>query len=166
MVELLKGNLLTYIVLLSLALFSILYGQVNDGRFRRVFCYYRKENARDEWKIAGMLLVSVGVVSMGIYYGLCHILKVKSMGMSGIGFEMLALLACYFVIFLLGREKTVGLLAIFCGFILGAPLVIFVAILAKEIQFDPYYIWLLPILLGMNIYLGRKTVVYWKEGDW
>lgn len=164
--ELLQGNLLTYISLLSIVLFSVLYAQMDDGGFRMVFCYYRKENARYEWKVAGTLVAGVGLVSMGIYYGLCHALKVKSMGALALGFEVVILVTCYFMISMLGKICRVGFIVVFCGFILGAPLVVFVAILVKEIQFDSYCGWMLPVLLGIDIYLGRKTVEYWKEGDW
>ena len=162
--ELVQGNILIYLTMLSVVLFAILYSHFDDGKFRQRFIYYRKENAKYECKWMGTLVVSISVGCMLIYYGLCHILKISSVGIWAVGFVMSTLLTCYFVITI--RFMTAGIAVVISGCILWAPLLIIIVILVKGIQFDAYCGWGIPFLLGLDIYLWKKKTEYWKRGDW
>lgn len=161
--ELLQGNLLIYLTMLSVILFAVIYSHLDKGNFRRIFSYYRKDNAKYECRCLGISVVSIGLGCIMIYYGLCYVLKMPGVGIWAAAFVLLTLLTCYFVITL--RFMSVGFALAVSGCILCAPFVIIIVILMKGIQFDVYCGWAVPFLLGADIYLGKKKAEYWKKGD-
>lgn len=164
--DILKGNVLTYLTVVGVLAYAVLYGKVYQGSFREIFCYYRKKNAEYECKIMITLLGTIGMVCVAAYYGLCKFMKYETMGLEVIGFVALSLLTCYLFASSLQGGNATGEIVVLCLCALCIPILILVGVTVKGIKFDDYCGVSLLFLLVMDIYMWIKKVNYWKKGDW
>lgn len=163
--ELIKGNMLIFLSMLSATIFIFLWAKFYDGPFRRVFSFYRKKNMQYEQKQMGILLGSISIICICLYYLFCMILHYKGVPVIYMTFVILLLLSCYLFISESAIKNMSTQLVAVIGLFFLSPFILTICILFYEVQLDRYCGYYSIVLCILDIILIRDVFQYWKEGD-
>lgn len=164
-VELLKGNLLVLLTLVYTCVFVVVWGKTYELPFQMVFIHYRKKNALNGYKKAGILIMATAGLCVLSYCVTCACIGYKGVSGGGLLFPMVFISLFYLQIEIpLRRNNILGYFAE-CMLWLIILVAFFGAILQYHMEFDQYcrYIWI-GILL-VDILLVRATWNHWMKGD-
>lgn len=163
--ELLKGNLLLLLTIVSHIAFATAFANLYDGPFRRIFELYRKKNMYYECKIVGSLILGTSIICSIFYQLLCMLFQYKGVSFLSIIFVLLALFTFYLLISYAALKNAVSVvLNILSGMVILATLLI-IFIIRLHIHLDQYYGYATLILGLLDILLFPKWLNYWKRGD-
>ena len=163
--ELIKGNLVFFLGLAAAAAFLWLWSVVYNGAFRQTFSFYRKKNMHYEWKVMGILLGSISLAAIVMYYFLCMLLKYQGLPFPHMSFIILLIFTGYLLISTGGiQNNALRAIIVLCSFII-IPYILVVCIMLCKIQFDRYCIESSIALCLLDMILIKDALRYWKEGD-
>lgn len=163
--ELIKGNLLFFLGLAASTAFLWLWSVIYDGRFRQTFSFYRKKNMHYEWKVMGILLGSISLMAIGMYYFICMLFNYPGLPFPHMGFIVLLIFTAYLLISTGNIQNSVlKAVIVLCSFLIIPYILIFCILLCK-IQFDRYCVESSIVLALLDMILIKNVLRYWKEGD-
>ena len=163
--ELIKGNLLIFLTALSAALFILLWSKLYNGPFQQAFSFYRKKNMQQEWKLMGILIGSIRIICILLYYAFCILLHHKGVPVPYMAFAILTLFCCYLFISGSVIKNTPLQLVIVIFLTILAPFILVNCIIFYEVQLDRYCGYYSISLCIIDAILTKKILRYWKEGD-
>lgn len=163
--ELLKGNLLLLLTIVSSIAFVAAYAQLCDSPFRMVFEFCRRKNMQYECKIAGLLMLCVSVVCATLYQLFCMLFHYKGVSFLSVVFVLLTLLTFYLLLSNAVLKSGLSVMIVIFSSIFIFDILIFLFIAGPGICFDQYYGYGTLILGLLDILLFFKWLHYWKKGD-
>ncbi|MBR1866865.1 MAG: hypothetical protein IJ801_10240 [Lachnospiraceae bacterium] len=164
--ELMKANLLIFLVQISVIVFVIAYGRLSDSSFRQVFIFSRRQNVQYELRIAGRLMAEITTAGAALYALLCIVLKISGAPVWNLLLFPLAQLAFYLALSsAVWKNNAVGVLAVVVMLISVAPALCILTILIWKVKLDVYGGYFILFLLVTVFFLGKEAIHAWKKGD-
>lgn len=163
--ELIRGNLLVLVSLLSMAAFGVIWGCKSDFQILACFCFLRKELEKREWILMGKIMLLVTVVSIIIYYGIGYL--VKAHYVNPVMFLVIPLTQCiWYLVAICAVVRGSVIQVLFASWgLFGFPCLLIACVGVWKLHLDDFAGWIIMGLFVLNILVFRQSKAGWREGD-
>lgn len=163
--EIIRENLLIILALISQILFMVIWSHYYDGPFRRMFIHSRKKNVKYEYGLMGSVAAICSIVVCFIYQCICKVMDYQGVSVISIIFPFLVLLTNYLLTNIVALKKNVTQFMILIMLWFNTPIVFLMCVGRYQIGLDFYCGKASLVLAVLDVFLLRKSLLYWKKGD-
>lgn len=163
--EIIRGNMLTILTMISGILFLVAWSHYYEGPFRMVFIYSRKKNIRYEYRMMGIFVVGISVGCICVYQLICKAMNYQAVSVINMVVPFFALFTTYLLTNMAVTRKNVAPLAMLLMIWLCGPIVLMLCMGMYHVRFDSCCGYVLVVLALLDVLLVRKSLSYWKKGD-
>ena len=163
--EVVKGNLLTGLTVLSVIISVWVWAYISDGPFEWKFSFCREKNRKKELRLAGKVAGGISVIGYALYGVGVYLLKIPVLPIWNLAILILAILFALFAISGIRVKQDIGKMA--WGILLlfeAAPIVILCMPLGR-VNLDQYCGYASAVMVVADIFAYAYEKKAWMKGD-